>query len=186
MPPSKSSFLKTICIVILITTISSCKKNESFEKVNSKYVLTKNSEEIEAYFFISTANVTKSIISKSQLAQHRSSKNTVKNVSIKIENNQNLLLQEINKIAVKKLIITNEINSTVTPEDIYELVDKRQVSFDKSYINSIINSLSEQIDLFEPISKKTEDMEILNLVVHYLPKQYEFLREAEKIKKEIN
>lgn len=184
--PLKSSFLKTICIVILITAISSCKKNESLEKVNSKYVLTKNSEEIEAYFFIATANVTKSIISKSQLAQHRSSKNTIKDVSIKIENNQNLLLQEINKIAVKKLIITNEINSTVTPEDIYELVDRRQVGFDKSYINSIIKSLSEQIDLFESISKTTEDMEILNLIIDYLPKQYEFLREAKKIKKEIN
>lgn len=186
MPPLESSFLKTICIVILIITISSCKKNEGSEKVNNKYVLTKNSEEIEAYFFIATVNVTKSIISKSQLAQHRSLKNTIKDVSIKIENNQNLLLQEINKIAVKKLIITNEINSTVTPEDLYELVDKRQVSFDKSYVNSIIKSLSEQIDLFESVSKKTEDMEILNLVVHYLPKQYEFLREAEKIKKEIN
>jgi len=186
MPPSKSSFLKTICIVILIITIPSCKKNENFEMVNSKYVLTKNSEEIEAYFFIATANVTKSIISKSQLAQHKSVKNTIKDVSIKIENNQNLLLQEINKIAVKKLIIINEINSTVTPEDIYELVDKREVSFDKSYINSIIKSLSEQIELFESISKQTEDMETLNLVVHYLPKQYEFLREAKKIKKEIN
>lgn len=186
MPPSKSSFLKTIYIVILILTIPSCKKNESLAEVNNKYVLTKNSEEIEAYFFISIANVTKSIISKSQLAQHRSLKKTIKNVSIKIENNQNLLLQEINKIAVKKLIIINEINSTVTPEDIYELVDKREVSFDKSYINSIIKSLTEQIELFESISKQTEDMETLNLVVHYLPKQYEFLREAKKIKKEIN
>lgn len=60
------------------------------------------------------------------------------------------------------------------------------MSFDKSYINSIIKSLSEQIELFESISKETEDMEVLNLVVHYLPKQYEFLREAKKIKKEIN
>lgn len=64
MPPSKSSFLKAICIVILIIAIPSCKKNESLEMVNSKYVLTKNSEEIEAYFFIATANVTKLIISK--------------------------------------------------------------------------------------------------------------------------
>lgn len=186
MPPSKSSFLKAICIVILIIAISSCKKNESLETADNKYVLIKNSEEIEAYFFIATANVTKLIISKSQLAQHKSIKNTIKDVSVKIENNQNLLLQEINKIAVKKLIIINEINPTVTREDIYELVDKGEVSFDKSYINSIIKSLSEQIELFESISKETEDMEILNLVVHYLPRQYEFLREAKKIKKEIN
>ncbi|MEO8236605.1 MAG: DUF4142 domain-containing protein [Flavobacterium sp.] len=186
MPPSKSSFLKTICIVILMTTISSCKKNESLEKVNNKYVLTKNSEEIEAYFLIATANITKSIISKSQLAQHKSLKNTIKEVSAEIENNQNLLLQEINKIAVKKLIIINEINSTVTGEDLYELIDKREAGFDKLYINSIIKSLSEQIELFESVSKETQDMELLNLVAHYLPKQYEFLRETKKIKNENN
>jgi predicted outer membrane protein len=186
MPPSKLSFLKTTCIVIIITAISSCKKNESIEKVNNKYVLTKDSEEIEAYFLIATANVTKSIISKSQLAQHKSLKNTIKEVSAEIENNQNLLLQEINKIAVKKLIIINEINSTAANEGIYELVDKREIRFDNLYINSIIHSLSEQIELFKSISKQTEDMELLNLVTHYLPKQYEFLRETQKIKKEIN
>lgn len=61
----KLLFLKVICIVILIIVILFCKKNESFEMVNSKYVFIKNSEEIEVYFFIVIVNVIKLIILKS-------------------------------------------------------------------------------------------------------------------------
>lgn len=186
MSSSKSSFLKTAFIVTLTITISSCNENEKLEKVNNKYVLTKNTEEIEAYFFVATAGITKSIISKTQLAQHKSLQNSIKIVSIKIENNQNLLLQELNKIAIQKLIIINEINASVTNKDLYELVNKKEIDFDEAYLNSIIKSLSEMIKLFESIAKETNDIEILKLVTHYLPKQYEFLRETEKIKKEIN
>lgn len=167
-------------------TISSCNENENLKKVNNKYVLTKSAEEIEAYFFIATSSITKSIISKSQLAQEKSLNNSIKIVSIKIENNQNLLLQEISKTAIQKLIIINETTTVVTNKDLYELVNKKEADFDKAYINSITKSLSETIKLFEAIAKETNDMEILKIVTHYLPKQYEFLRETQKIKKEIN
>jgi hypothetical protein len=42
------------------------------------------------------------------------------------------------------------------------------------------------IKLFESIARETSDVTVLKLITHYLPKQYEFLRETEKIKKEIN
>lgn len=186
MPSSKPSFLKTVFIVTLTITISSCNENDKLEKVNDKYVLTKNTEEIEAYFFVATAGITKSIISKSQLAQHKSLHNSIKIASNKLESSQNMFLQEINKIAIQKLIIINEINTTVSNKDLYELVNKKDVDFDKAYLNSVIKSLSEMIKLFESIAKETNDTTVLKLVAHYLPKQYEFLRETEKIKKEIN
>lgn len=186
MPSSKSSFLKTAFIVISTIAISSCDKNEKLENVSNKFVLTKNTEEIEAYFFIATASITKSIVSKSQLAQHKSSQNSIKIISTEIENNQNLLLQEINKIAIQKLVIINEINTAVTNKELYELVNKREVDFDKAYLNSVIKSSSEMIKLFESIAKETNDTTVLKLVANYLPKQYEFLRETEKIKKDIN
>jgi len=167
-------------------TISSCNENENLKKVNNKYVLTKSAEEIEAYFFTETASVTKSIISKSKLAKQKSLNNTIKIVSIKIEKNQNLLLQDISKKAIEKLIIINEITTAVTNEDLYELANKKEADFDKAYINSITKSLSETIKLFEAIARETNDTEILKLVTHYLPKQYEFLRETEKIKRQIN
>ncbi|MDR7211954.1 DUF4142 domain-containing protein [Flavobacterium piscis] len=183
MPLSNTSFLKTGFIVIILGSFLSCKKNEPIEKTTTKKdVLTKNSkEEKEAYFFIAASNVTKSIIAKSQLAQHKSLKNSVREISTIIENNQNLLLQEINKEALKKLIITTEVSSTVANDDLYNLIDTVNVKFDKAYISSIVKSLSEQIKLFESIAKETQDASILKLVLYYLPKQYELLREAKKI-----
>jgi len=188
---SKRSFFKTAFIVIVIITISSCNENEKPENrkpenKKNKYVLTKNTEQIEAYFFVATAGVTKTIISKAQLAKRTSLQNSIKIVSSKIENNQKMLLQEINKIAVQKLIIISEINTSVTNKDLYELVNKKDVDFDDAYLNSITQSLTEIIGLLESIAKETNDMVILKLVAHYLPKQYEFLRETEKIKKQIN
>jgi predicted outer membrane protein len=177
---SKRSFFKTAFIVIVTITISSCNENE---KTENKYVLIKNTEQTEAYFFVATAGVTKTIISKAQLAQRKSLQNSIKMVSSKIENNQKLLLQEINKIAVQKLIVISEINTSVTNKDLYELANKKDVDFDDAYLNSITQSLTEMIESFESITKETNDMAILKLVAHYLPKQYEFLRETEKIKK---
>ena len=185
MPLSKPSFLKRAFVVILTITISSCTKNDKLEKVNNKYVLTKDTEVIEAYFFVAAAGITKSIISKSQLAEYKSVHNATKIVSSKIENSQNLLLQEINKIAIKKLIIINEVNTSVKNKDLYELT-KRDVDFDNVYLNSVVKSLSEMIKLFESIAKETNDPTVLKFVAHYLPKQYEFLRETKKIKKQIN
>lgn len=188
---SKRSFFKTAFIVIVTITISSCNENEKPENrkpenKKNKYVLTKNSEQIEVYYFVATAGVTKTIISKAQLAKRKSLQNSIKIVSSKIENNQKMLLQEINKIAVQKLIIISEINTSVTNKDLYELVNKKDVDFDDAYLNSITQSLTEMIELLESIAKETNDMVILKLVAHYLPKQYEFLKETEKIKKQIN
>ena len=186
MSSSKPLFFKAVFFVILTVAISSCNKKKNPENKNNKYVLTKDPEEIEAYFFVATSKTTKSIISKSQLAHHKSLQNSVKDISKRIENSQNELLQEINKIAVQKLIIINEINTTVTNKDVHELQNKKDADFDKAYLNSISKSFSETIRLFESISNETNDTVILKLVTHYLPKQYEFLRETERIKKQIN
>lgn len=183
MPLSNTSFLKTGFIVILLGSFLSCKKNEPVEKAATKKdVLKKNSkEEKEAYFFIEASNVTKSIIAKSQLAQHRSSNDSIRKISVIIENNQNLLLQEINKQTLKKLIITTEVNSNIANEDLFSLIDTLDVNFDKAYTNSLVNSLSDQIKLFESIAGKTKDALILKMVLYYLPKQRELLEEAKKI-----
>lgn len=115
------------------------------------------------------------------MAQHKGLKSTVREISKIIENNQNLLLLDFNNEALKKLIITTEVNSAVANDDLYKLIDTVDKNFDKACINSIIESLSEQINMFESISKKTQDTSILKLVLYYLPKQYELLRQAKKI-----
>ncbi|WP_244307315.1 DUF4142 domain-containing protein [Flavobacterium fluviatile] len=172
--------------MILSVAILACNRKKSQENKDNKYVLTKNPEETEAYFFVATSKTTKSIISKSQLAHHKSSEKAVKDISRQIEKSQNELLHQINKIAVQKLIIINEINTAVTNKDVYELQNKKDAEFDRAYLNSTAKSLSETIRLFESVANETNDTVILKLVTHYLPKQYEFLRKTEKIKKQIN
>ncbi|WP_246522422.1 DUF4142 domain-containing protein [Flavobacterium branchiicola] len=139
-------------------------------------------DQLEASFFIATANVSNAIISKSQIAQKRS-ESTIQDLSKKIENHQNLLLQNISEMANKKLIIITDINA-IHKKDIYELTDPNESTFTRIYLNSIAASLSEQIKLFEKISAETNDEKILKLVLQFLPEQYQLLRETQRIQAE--
>ncbi|OXG06176.1 uncharacterized protein DUF4142 [Flavobacterium araucananum] len=167
-------------LLIMLFCISSCKKTNPIENTlkNEAFIKTEK-EEIEAFFFIATANASKSIISKSEIAQQKSSDSTIQELSKKIEINQNQLLQEVSKMANKKLIIITEINAT-HKRDLYELIDASNIDFNKTYLDSMIESLKEEIGLFESISKETNDKMILKLVLHYLPEQYQILRELQK------
>ena len=185
MPVVKAIILRTIFLLTLIVFVSSCKKNNLVESSIKNEAFAKNEkEEIEAFFFIATANVSQTIISKSQIAQQKSSDSTLQEVSKRIEIQQNQLLQEVTKLANKKLIIITEINST-HKRALYDLIDADEISFNQTYLNSIQESLHEEINLLESISKETNDQTILKLVLQYLPEQYQFLRETEKIKKVI-
>jgi len=138
-------------------------------------------------FFIETANIGKTIISKSQIAQKKSSENSIVILGKKIENNQNRLLQEITELANKKLLIISEINASHR-RDTYELITANSSNFDRVYLNSMKKCLEEQIKLLENVSKETNDKIILKLVLKYLPEQFDLLRETEaqiknKIKK---
>ncbi|WP_394773232.1 DUF4142 domain-containing protein [Flavobacterium sp.] len=173
--------------MIIIISLGSCKKNNPIEtSLKSETNSKTEKEEIEAFFFIATANVTKSIISKSQIAQQKSSDSTIQQLNRKIEINQNQLLQDISKMATKKLIIITEINATHNERDLYDLIDASSTDFNKTYLTAMSESLKEQIGLFESISKQTNDKAILKLVLQYLPEQYQAFRELQRINYEIN
>lgn len=185
-PQLKATIFRLIFLLTIILCITSCKKNNPIETSLKSDPFTKTEkEEIEAFFFIATANVSKSIISKSQIAQQKSSDSTIQEWSRKIEINQNQLLQEVSKMANKKLIIITEINATHNKLDLYELIDTSSTNFNKVYLDSMTESLKEQIGLFESISKHTNDKTILKLVLQYLPEQYQILREIQRINNEI-
>ncbi|TPG41724.1 DUF4142 domain-containing protein [Flavobacterium pectinovorum] len=184
IPPLKAAIFKAVFLLIIVVCLASCKKSNPIEtNLKNETFNINEKEEIEAFFFIATANVSKTIISKSQIAQQKSSEINVQELSKKIELNQSNLLEEVNKIANKKLIIITEINAT-HKRDLYDLIDVTDAGFKKAYLNSMAQSLNEQIDLFESISKDTNDKTILKLVLQYLPGQYELLRETERINKE--
>ncbi|MCD9575683.1 DUF4142 domain-containing protein [Flavobacterium sp. SCIV07] len=154
---------------------STLKKNETFAK--------NEEEETIAFFLIETANIGKTIISKSQIAQQKSSENSIVILGKKIEGHQNQLLQEITELANKKLIIISEINATHR-RDTYELVTANPSNFDRVYLNSMKEYLEQQIKLLETVSNETNDKIILELVLKYLPEQFDLLRETERIIKE--
>jgi predicted outer membrane protein len=182
----KATNFRLIFLLTIILCITSCKKNNPIETALKNETFTKTEkEEIEAFFFIATANVSKSIISKSEIAQQKSSDFTIQELSKKIETEQTEILQEISKIANKKLIIITEINAT-HKRDLYDLIDSSNEDFDKTYLVSMTESIKEQIGLLESISKQTNDKTILKLVLQYLPEQYQILREMQRINNEIN
>jgi len=86
-------------------------------------------------------------------------------------------------MANKKLVVITDINVT-HKRDLYELIDTDENTFNQTYLNSISESLTEQIKLFEKISTETDDETILKLVLQYLPDQYQLLRETERLKTE--
>ena len=187
MPPTKSQIINLIFSLLIFLCLVACKENKTVENGNNKIAFDKsNNEEIEAYFFIATASISKSIIAKTQIAQQKCKQLEIQQISKRIENNQTLFLQDVTKMANKKLVIITEVNESIAKKDLYQLIDTAEVDFDKAYINSIASSLSEQIDLLESISKETKDESILKLVINYLPEQYNLLREAKKIKDQIN
>ncbi|MEO8534967.1 MAG: DUF4142 domain-containing protein [Flavobacterium sp.] len=166
--------------------MSSCRENNPIETTLKNQVFIKSDKEhSEAYFLIATANISKSIIAKSQIAQQETSESKVREISKRLENQQNLLLQDVMKMANNRLVIVTDIN-TDNKQDLYRRIDKKNNNLDKAYINSMAESLAGQIKLFESISKDTNDKMILKLVLQYLPESYQLLREGAQIREQIN
>lgn len=175
--------------MIIIFFFSACGKKERRKETAitmesfAKNKQQNNNDQAEASFFIETANVSNSLISKSKIAQ-KSSESSILEISKKIEDHQNRLLQQISEMANKKLIIITDITIS-HKRDIYELIDTDENTFKETYLNSITESLEEQIKLFEKIATESNDKTILKLVLQFLPEQYELLRETQTIKNSI-
>lgn len=180
----KAFFLRVFFLLIILIC-NSCQKNNQIETTLKNQVFIKSDKELTAaYFLIATAGISKSVISKSQVAQQKSSESNIREMSIKLENHQNLLLQEVTKMANNRLVIVTDIE-TINKEDLYDLIDKDNTKFNEAYLDSVIESLDAQIKLFESISRDTNDKMILKLVLQYLPTDYQFLRETKQIKEQI-
>ena len=180
----KAFFLRVFFLLIIIM-YTSCQKNNPIETSFKNEVFIKSDKEhTEAYFLTATAGISKSVISKSQVAQQKSSESSIREISRKLENQQNLLLLDVTKMANSRLVIVTDIE-TIHKQDLYDLIDKDKTNFDKAYLDSVIESLEAQIKLFESISKDTNDKMILKLVLQYLPTDYQFLRETKQIKEQI-
>ncbi len=183
IPPLKASIFKVLFSFLLILCIASCRKINPIENTLKNQAFAKNDrEETEVFFFISTANVSKSIISKSQIAQQKSSDVIVKELAKRIEIQQSQLLEEVTKMATSKLIVITEINAT-HKRDLYNILDANRNEFNNIYLDAMTDAICDQIELLEKISRETNDKETLELVLRYLPEEYKLLRETERVKK---
>ncbi|MDX6181843.1 DUF4142 domain-containing protein [Flavobacterium sp. Fl-77] len=183
---SESLFYKIALSVLILFSAESCKENDTLEEETKSEILENNTEEErEAHFFIATANISKKMVSKSQIAQQKTLQHDIKELSKRLEHQQNNIFQEITKMANKKLIIISEINAAGN-DDLYKLMNAKEKNFDKLYLNDMTNALSDEITLLQTITKETADISILKLANSILPIQYEFLRETEKLKERIN
>lgn len=184
IPPLKATYFKVFFLFVLVICITSCRKINPIENTLKNQAFAKNDrEETEVFFFISAANISKSIISKSQIAQQKSSDVIVQELSKRIEFQENQLLQEVTKMATSKLIVITEINAT-HKRDLYNLIDANNKDFNSIYLDATTEALCDQIELLETISKETNDKQILELVLRFLPEQYKLLRETERLKKQ--
>ncbi|WJS97001.1 DUF4142 domain-containing protein [Flavobacterium johnsoniae] len=180
----KTIFFKVFFLSAIIICSSSCKRINPIEKSlkNQSFAINEK-EKTEVFFFISTANLSKGIISKSQIAQQKSSDVIVKQLSQRIEFRETQLLNEITRMANRKLIVITEINA-MHKIDLYNLTDAKTNDFNDIYLNATKEALDDQIELFESISRETNDKKILELVLRYLPEQYKLLRETERLRKQ--
>lgn len=181
----KASLFRVFFLLVLGLCITSCRKINPIESSlkNQAFAITER-EETEALFFISTANATKSIISKSEIAQEKSSDAIVQELGKRIEFQENQILNDISKMATMKLIVINEINTTHQKRDLYNLIDANGKDFNDVYLDAMKDALNDQIELFETISRETNDKQILEMVLRYLPEQYKLLRETERLRKQ--
>lgn len=182
MPLLKATIFKVLFFLILIICFPFCGKKSQRETSVKKEAFNKSKvEEVETSFYIEMGNIVNSMLSKSKIAQQKSSESKILDVSKKIENHQNQLLQQLTEMANKKLIIVTDINASHNAE-LLELNAATGINFNKTYLSSMVTALKQQISLFEKISKETNDEMILKLVLQYLPEQYQLLRETEQIK----
>ncbi len=186
MPRLKAVIFKVLFLLIFLIIFSSCGKKSQGESSIKKEAFNKSKkEEIETSFFIEMGNAINSMISKSQIAKQKSSEIKILEVSKKIDLHENQLLQKVTEMANKKLIVITDLNA-VHQDEILKLTNEKDINFNTAYLSSMSASLSQQIKLFEKISKETNDELILKLVLQYLPEQYQLLRETERIKSEFN
>ena len=184
IPVLKATYFKVFFLFVLMICITSCRKINPIENTLKNQAFAKNDrEETEVFFFISTANISKTIISKSQIAKQKSSDVIVQELSKRIEIQETQLLEEVTKMATSKLIVITEINAT-HKRDLYNLIDASNNDFNSIYLNAMTEAICGQIELLETISRETNDKQILELVLRFLPEQYKLLRETERIKKQ--
>jgi putative membrane protein len=200
----KNKFGKLMTASLLIsgiTLFTSCEENKKAEneEKDPKEVaedhndakFNKNKEK-DAQLLVDAAEMSLKEIKVGELAQKTAVSAEVKKMGQKMATEHKKSLDEISKIAEKKMITVPKETSEESEKDYKSLMEKTGKEFDKHYCDMMVDDHKDAVDKFEKASTDSEDYEIKSMAGKMLPTlrthldEFMTLQEKEKEKDKDN
>ncbi len=170
----KSNVLQAILLMTIIIGISSCMDKES---KNTKEVadesndakFDENSNEKDAQFLVSAAEINIEEISLGQLAQQKGTMKHVKELGKMMEDEHTKSATALSELAKTKNI-TLPTSQTESGQNAYKKLNSKSGNdFDKTYADIMVNGHKDAIELFETAATESADSEIRAWAAATLP-----------------
>jgi len=171
-------FINRIGALLLIASIafscgpknsSEADSNEAAEEANEDKFQSKEGEK-DAEFVAQTVACNFGDIQLSQLAQHKTNNEQVKEVAKNIEENHSRLLKDLQNLAGEKAISIPTEAEDAKKRKIEDLTKETDIrDFNKEWCKEMVSSHEKTIKDFEDRWEKTEDPELKNWIAETLP-----------------
>lgn len=180
----------TFFTVTILFGVAACNTNKANKEVyQEKSLAETNNDSLfkdsararDAAFLEQAAIINLHEIGLGQLAKGKSSSPEVLVLSNMLIDHHTNATKEIKILADKKNIIVPISVESYPDEAINKLVKENKSTFDKSFINLIIEGHKNAIGIFESADSTTTDTEIKNYIALVMPALKQHLKEAEKI-----
>lgn len=188
------NFLAIINVTFFTATIlfgvAACNPNNSTKEVyQEKSIAETNNDSLfkdsararDAAFLEQAAIINLHEIGLGHLAKDKSSSPEILLLSKMLVEHHTNASKEIKLLADKKNIVVPISVESNPDEAINKLVKENKSTFDKSFINVIINSHKDAIRKFESADSTTTDIEIKDYIALLMPALKQHLKEAEAI-----
>ncbi len=177
----KSILAFSICMAGTVVILSSCSENKSMdskdvaenENINK---LAADSQTIVVIdndnatkFFMRAAEIQLEEISLGKLAQQKGTSTDVKELGKMMENEHAKSLSELQTLAQSKSVAIPASPTDDSKGAYQKLRDKTGNDFDKAYSEMTVNHHEDAIELFEKVSKDSDDSEIRAWASEKLP-----------------
>jgi predicted outer membrane protein len=118
------------------------------------------------------------------MAISKSTNQDIIQFSIELKKEQQLLLEDVNKLANNNLIIITELNSNDVKKNRSNIIVSQETNFEEQYIDYLFFALDQELKFLEEIILQTQDVDIKNFVNDAIPKQEEFIEQMHNFKNE--
>ena len=194
----RNNFIAGICGVFFISSIllevAACNQINKLSKEDKSkdnaVVLNETRFEdtvktFDASFLVETAWINFHAIAIGQLGTDRSKSPEVLTLAKMLTEEHNVASQELKKIADSKNINLPVSAENNEDEGINKLVKQKSISFDKAFIDVVINQHQQAISKFETADSSIKDSEIKDYIAIVLPALKIHLQQALQLQKTI-